>query len=89
MVARRDAAFWSKKLGKTKEQTPLKKGNDMPKITVTGQAQPRNECSIPASQADPMPKMPLAPGSQYVEPAQKTATGTSSVGVNNTAEGRW
>jgi hypothetical protein len=55
----------------------------MPKITVTGQAQPQNEGSIPASQADPMPKMPLAPGSRYVEPAQKTATGTSSVAVSN------
>ena len=63
--------------------TSLKKENDMPKITVTGLAQPQNEGSIPASQADPMPKMPLAPGSRYVEPAQKTATGTSSVAVSN------
>ena len=63
--------------------TSLKKENNMPKITVTGQAQPQNEGSIPASQADPMPKMPLAPGSRYVEPAPRTATGTSSVAVSN------
>jgi hypothetical protein len=50
---------------------------------LTGQAQPQNEGSIPASQADPMPKMPLAPGSRYVEPAPRTATGTSSVAVSN------
>jgi len=54
----------------------------MPKITVTGQAQPQNEGSIPASHGSDAEDA-LAPGSRYVAPAQKTATGTSSVAVSN------
>jgi hypothetical protein len=63
--------------------TPLKKEekNDMAKHTVANPSHPIE--SIPAEQLDNLRKMPLAPGSRYVEPAPKTATGQSSVSVSN------